>query len=71
MKKAEKVAKWKEIRLSGTAPPAVHEWTDAGEEQLTKIKNKEIDMSETYLGRYAPLQKGNAVASILDFTDEE
>ena len=44
MKKAEKVAKWKEICLSGTAPPAVHEWTDDDEEQLTKIKNKENDM---------------------------
>ena len=45
----------------------VHEW----KEQLTKIKNREIDMSETYLGRYAALQKRNAVAAILDFTDEE
>jgi len=36
-----------------------------------KIKNKEIDMSETYLGRYAAIQKRNAVAAILDFTDEE
>ena len=70
-KKAEKVAKWKEIRLSGTAPPVVHEWTDEDEEQLTKIKNREIDMSETYLGRYATLQKRNAMAAILDFTDEE
>jgi hypothetical protein len=73
MKKAEKVAKWQEIRLSGTAPPVVNGWTDEDEdeEQLTKIKNKEIDMSETYLGRYAAIQKRNAVAAILDFTDEE
>ena len=28
-------------------------------------------MSETYLGRYAALQKRKAVAAILDFTDEE
>ena len=28
-------------------------------------------MSETYLGRYAALQKRNAMAAILDFTDEE
>jgi hypothetical protein len=64
MKKAEKVMKWKEIRLSGTAPPVV-------QEQLTKIKNREINMSETYLGRYAALQKRNAMAAILDFTDKE
>jgi hypothetical protein len=49
----------------------VHEWTDEDEEQLTKIKKREIDMSETYFGRYAALQKRNAVAAILDFTDEE
>ena len=34
-------------------------------------KRKEIDKSETYLGRYAAIQKRNAVAAILDFTDEE
>ena len=30
-----------------------------------------LDMSETYLSRYAALQKRNAVAAILGFTDEE
>ncbi len=35
------------------------------------IKNKEIDMSETYLGRYAAIQKRNAVGAILDLTNEE
>jgi hypothetical protein len=28
-------------------------------------------MSETFLGRYAAVQKRNAVAAILDFTDKE
>jgi hypothetical protein len=28
-------------------------------------------MTETYLGRYAALQKRNAVAAVLDFTGEE
>jgi hypothetical protein len=28
-------------------------------------------MLETYLGRYAAIQKRNAVAAVLDFTDEE
>lgn len=41
------------------------------EEELVKLSNKEIDMSETYLGRYAAIQKRNAVAAVLDFTDEE
>ena len=49
----------------------VHEWTDEDEQQLMRIKNKEVDMSETYLGRYAALQKRNAVAAVLDFTNEE
>ncbi len=68
--KADKVAVWKDIRLSGNAPPVVHKWTDEDEQQLIRIKNREIDMSETYLGRYAALQKRNAVAAILDFTDK-
>jgi hypothetical protein len=32
---------------------------------------REIDMSKTYLGRYAALQKRNAVAAVLDFSTEE
>jgi hypothetical protein len=46
-------------------------WTAEDEEELVKISNKEIDMLETYLGRYAALQKRNAVAAVLDFTNEE
>jgi hypothetical protein len=51
MKKADKVAAWKDICLSGKSPPVVHEWTDEDEQQLMRIKNREVDMSETYLGR--------------------
>ncbi len=46
-------------------------WTAADEENLVKMANHKIDMSETYLGRYAALQKRNAVSAVLDFTDEE
>jgi hypothetical protein len=38
MKKAEKVAKWKEIRLPGTALPVVHEWTDEEWEALKTMR---------------------------------
>ncbi len=69
MKNSNKVAAWKDICLSGKAP-VVHKWTDEDEQQLIWIKNREIDVSETYLGRYAVLQKRNAVAAILDFTDK-
>ena len=71
MKKADKVVAWKDIRLSGKAPPVVHKWIDEDKQQLIRIKNREIGMSETYLGRYAALQKRNVVAAILDFTDKE
>ncbi len=46
-------------------------WTAADEQKLVDMANNKIDMSETYLGRYAALQKRNAVAAVLDFTDEE
>jgi hypothetical protein len=71
MKKADKVARWKEIRTGNTEPPEADVWTAADEENLVKMANHEIDMSETYLGRYAVLQKRNAVSAVLDFTDEE
>ena len=43
----------------------------ADEAELKKIADKEIYMSDTYLGRYAAMQKKNTVAAVLDFTDEE
>ena len=71
MKKADKVAKWREIRASNTPPPVLVEWTEEDEAELKRKANTEIDMVDTYLGRYAATQKKNAVAAILDFTDEE
>ena len=71
MKKADKDAKWREIRTSNTPPPVLVEWTEEDEAELKRIANTEIDMADTYLGRYAATQKKNAVAAILDFTDEE
>jgi len=71
MKKADKVAKWREIRASNTQPPVLVGWTEEDEAELVRIANEEIDMSDTYLGRYASMQKKNAVAAVLDFTNEE
>jgi hypothetical protein len=71
MKKADKVAKWREIRASNTPPPVLVGWTEEDEAELERMANNESDMSDTYLGRYATMQKKNAVAAILDFTDEE
>ena len=48
----------------------VHKWTDEDEQQLIRIKSREIDMLETYLGKYAALQKRNAASAILDFSDK-
>ena len=71
MKKAEKVAQWREIRAANTEPPMVDVWTAEDEEQLVRLSNKQIDMLETFLGRYAAIQKRTAVAAVLDFTNEE
>ena len=40
-------------------------------DQLWHLVRKRIDMSETYLGRYAAIQKRTAVAAVQDFTDKE
>ena len=71
MKKADKAAKWREIRASNTPPSVLVGWTEEDEAELERMANNEIDMSDTYLGRYAAMQKKNAVAAVLDFTDEE
>jgi hypothetical protein len=70
-KKAEKVAHWREIHAANTEPPMADMWTAEDKEQLLKISNKEINMLETYLGRYAAIQKRTAVAAVLDFTNKE
>ncbi len=70
-KKAEKVAQWREIRAANTEPPTVDVWMAEDEEQLLTISNKEIDMSEMYLGRNDSIQKRNAVLAVLDFTNKE
>ena len=71
MKKPEKVEKWKEIRGSNTEPPTIEGWTEEDEEKLRALLNKDIDMSETFLGRFAALQKRNVVAAVLDMSDDE
>jgi hypothetical protein len=70
-KKAEKVEMWREICAASTEPPMADVWTAKDEEELVKLRNKEIDMSVTYPGRYTAIQKRNAVAAVLDFTNEE
>ena len=73
MKKADKVAWWKKIWASNTGPPEADVWTAADEKKSAQLANQAIDMLETFLdlGRYAAMQKRNAVAAILDFTGEE
>ena len=46
-------------------------WMAEDEEQLVRLSNKVIDMSETFLGRYASIQKRTAVAAVLNFTDKK
>jgi hypothetical protein len=71
MKKPEKVEKWKEIRVSNAEPPTIEGWTEKDEEKMRALSNKDVDMSETFLGRFAALQKRNAVAAVLDMKDDE
>ena len=65
------VAKWREIHTSNTPPSALVECTEEDKADLKRIAETEIDMTDTYLGRYAAMQKKNAVAAVLDFTDKE
>ena len=64
------MARWREIGANNMAPPELVGTTE-DKEELKMIVNREIDMMVTYIGRYAALQKRNAVAAVLDFTGEE
>jgi hypothetical protein len=66
-KKVEKVKQWREIPAANTKPPMVDVWTAEDKEQLVRLSKKEIEMSETYLGRYDAIQKRTAIAAVLDF----
>ena len=49
MKKADKVAKWREIRASNTPPSVLVGWTEEDKAELERMANNEIDMSDTTL----------------------
>ncbi len=59
MKKPEKVEKWKEIRVSKTDLPTIEVWTEKEEDKLRELRDRDIDMSETFLGRFAAVQKSS------------
>ena len=46
-------------------------WTTEDEEKKLKMSNRDIDMSETCLGRFAVLQKRNVIAAVLDMSEDE
>ncbi len=71
MKKAAKVALWRAIRASNTEPPQLDMWMAEDKKRLAKIANKEIDMSEAFLGWYAAVQNRNAVAAVPNFSAKE
>ena len=52
--------------MANTEPPMDNVWTAEDKEQLVRLSNKEINMSATYLERYAALQRRTADADILD-----
>jgi hypothetical protein len=70
-KKAEKVAQWRKICVANTEPPMVDVWMVEDKEQLVRLSNKQIDISETFLGWYAAIQKRTADVAVLDFTNKE
>ena len=67
----QKVAKWRVIHVSNTSPPILLGWEEKDEAELKRIADKKIDVADTFFGLYAAMQKKNAVAAVLDFTDEE
>jgi hypothetical protein len=65
------VARRREIGANNSAPPELVGWTTEDKKDLQRTTKREIDMMETYLGRYAALRIRNTIAAVLDFTEEE
>ncbi len=71
MKRAQTIAWWKGISINHVPPPAFEKWTANDEQELERLNMMEVDMSETALGKYAELMRQDAVASVIDFSEEE
>ena len=67
--KKEKLTKWKTILSSNQPPPLFQRWGPADEDKLQKLKESEIDLNETALGRQKEieLKKMGAVMKHLNF----
>ena len=47
----DKRQKWMEIKSKGTGPPQYEKWTEADEEELSRLKSCEVSMADTAVGR--------------------
>jgi len=50
-KKAEKLARWREILASQQPPPPYAKWTDEDKQQLVALQSDVIGIGDTVLGR--------------------
>jgi hypothetical protein len=59
-KKAGMVERWRTIWEGGLKPPFFEAWTDVDESKLEELKARDIDMSQTAVGRLKELKKREA-----------
>lgn len=73
MKKDDKLSKWRTISKDNSVhPPACEQWTADDEAQLQHLKNDEIRMEETEVGRYRQEVTDNFTREARDnMTDEQ
>ena len=61
--------KWQEV--CGIDPPAYLKWTNINEDQLVDLKKREIDISDTALGRCQENNRRELVASMHLYTEDK
>ena len=71
MLKADKVTKMMETFDSNQSPPVHETWTAEDEERLNWLKNSEIDLADTELGRKQALMKHQVLTAGADLNDDE
>jgi hypothetical protein len=70
-KKADKLARWRDIVASKKAPPTYAKWTDEDEQRLVALQSNVIGIGDTALGREIALRKKECEAATLHFSREE
>ena len=69
--KASKQDRWRQILVSGVAPPTYHPWTAKDEQHLQELQDKNVSITDTALGRHRAVKKRELFASVATMSHDD